>query len=300
MGFYENEFRAIIKLGILIGQVPLLLPNLSSIEDLKFKILSFTSVYYFGLSIVVLIQYMNEIWSVLSIARNFENLYKMFAKIITFHIVMRIKSILIGIEEFDEDLRQLRGKTPFSWRCQYRKISWIIIVIINIILSTLISMPIIEYKDLIYFVLLNSTKLFFISLYCILCITLARRQHYLSNECGLLFYNIKMLTYNGPDSVLPLLKIRHLHLRLISCCDMISDIFSLYNLINSFFVFFECTTIFIEVLIVTIEKVRVIPSVMAATYLSFPQALLYHVIVIAISDHLKSEVTKNFIFVYNC
>lgn len=104
---------------------------------------------------------------------------------------------------------------------------------------------------------------------------------------------MKSKTYNGCNNVLTLMKMRLLHLKLVSSCDTFNNIFSMYNLAISFSVFVECITIFTELYMLYIESITTFDIFgVTTTLVSFVSEIIHHIAVITFSTMLRAQVTK--------
>lgn len=113
MGLYEEEFKSVLKLGMYLGQLPLVQPEANKIEDINIKFLSFNTVYYIIFLGIVTGNWLTDLADYLSTGRNFLLGYKLIVNLITIRVSIGLKCILLSIEEFDSDLYSLRRKKFF-------------------------------------------------------------------------------------------------------------------------------------------------------------------------------------------
>lgn len=71
-------------------------------------------------------------------------------------------------------------------------------------------------------------------------------QHFLWNECKLLFYHMDTSVFTGPDPALALMKIRHIHLMLMNSLKNFNKVFSSVNLLTTIYAYFHIILHFVK------------------------------------------------------
>lgn len=227
-----KEIIIILKLSQIFGSQPLklLFNNDKNEYEINFKFLSYENLNCIIINIIIIYKYLNQFLPQMSIARNIVDLTTLLLRFSVLKSNLKINSLFIKINEFDNIINILRNKKPFI-NYKNRSILWLIIVVIYIT-SYIIAWTICysDFQIVGFLILCDVPYIINTILYIAVSIGLIQRQNYLINECRLLFYQLKTNQYKGPDSAIPFMKIRHLQLILKSCYNLLNDTFAFIHL----------------------------------------------------------------------
>lgn len=228
-----EEIRFLLKVLKFSGNLPLKKIDSYHLKEIQFKWISLET-FYCSLVYAGIIMQFRTIFKKMSIVQNIYSSMLFLCWVAVLYGCLKIKCLLSHIEEFDNGVSTLRGKQPFL---KYQRKRYIVVVTIAIlILGTNMIINYYGYGHLeavIFLMFLNTPYLLYVILYLSISTAIIMRQKYLRSECCLLFFQIRTMTYKGPNPIVLLMKLRHLHLLLVRCIKTFEKNFSLTNMMNA-------------------------------------------------------------------
>lgn len=243
---YINELRFFMKSMKFFGNLPLKNLNSSNINLIVFKGVSLDAAYTIVTYIVIIFRgvqdaFDNTILNTIQVVLLL--LIRLFALTTTLNVVKMVEEI----DEIDVHVKLLRGKQPFLTNQKKRLKIWVFSLIV-LIMTSKVGIYGLLIKDVVAFFMYVFTAVPIhacLIMYVALCIALIQRQRYLCSECRLLFCQINITEYKGPDSAFDLMKIRHIHLKLMNFLKTFNELFSTFNLLILIYSYYNIIVCFV-------------------------------------------------------
>lgn len=238
---FKVEIQFILLFLKVVGNLPSKNWDGENFEASSFDIFSFESFYCFFIYMGLAAHLVNKLWVEMSMVRNFYTVALLLCRLSMMFGCTEMPKLLLKIEQFDNGVEAMTGKRPFAKDQRKRCILWTTVVAVLMSFNTVIWLLCYgNYETVLFFFLLNGPVTIYVALYMAICAAFYKRLNYTGCECRLIFDEMRFSSFNDLNSVLPLMKIRHLHMSLLNALNSFNEIFSNTNVMYSIIIYIYC------------------------------------------------------------